>query len=219
MRMSLVLAVAAIILPVTTSSPAATSSGLVRVRIATTDGPIVLALEAKRAPKTTANFLAYVDDGRFDDTTFYRSARQKSDPTRGFIQAGIRTDARRILPPFPHEPTTQTGIHHVDGTISMARRADPNSAGGNYFITVGAIPGMDARGDSPGYAAFGHVVSGMATVRRILAAPTGGGSDSMRNQMILKPIRILSVKRIDSTARPTGRVKPWLIDRGDLKPR
>lgn len=219
MRFPVVLALAALALPSVTSARPAKTPGLVRVRIDTTDGPIVLALETKRAPKTSANFLAYVDDGRFDGTTFYRSARQKSDPKRGFIQAGIGTDARRILPPFPHEPTTKTGIHHVDGTISMARRADPSSAGGNYFITVGAIPSMDAQGTSLGYAAFGHVVSGMETVRHILAASTGGGSDSMRNQMILKPIRILSVKRLDGASKPTGRVKPWLIDRGDGKPK
>ena len=44
--------------------------GRVRVRIVTSLGPIVIALDAKRAPKTTANFLAYVDDKRLDNTSF-----------------------------------------------------------------------------------------------------------------------------------------------------
>ncbi|WP_374758571.1 peptidylprolyl isomerase [Sphingomonas sp. GV3] len=181
---------------------------IVRVRLSTTFGPIVLALEARRAPATVANFLAYVDDGRFDGASFYRSARSRLAPRFGFVQGGIRTDARRILPPFPLETTRQTGLRHVDGTISMARRGDPSSAGGNFFITVGPMPSMDATATSPGYAAFGHVEAGMPVIRRILALPTGGG---MGGQLLLKPLAILHAERIGSAARPTGRVKPWLV--------
>ena len=185
--------------------------GLVRVRLVTSQGPIVLALEARRAPATTANFLAYVDDHRFDGTSFYRAARRKADPRFGFIQGGIQTDARRILPPFPLEPTSKTGVLHLDGAISMARRADPDSAGGNFIITLGPIPSLDATATSPGYAAFGYVISGRATMERILAAPTGGGTDSMRGQMIIHPIRLIRAERLDGVPKPTGQVKPWLI--------
>lgn len=181
---------------------------IVRVRIDTTLGPITLALEARRAPATVANFLAYVDDGRFNGASFYRSARSRLAPAFGFIQGGIRTDARRILPPFPLETTRQTGLRHVDGTISMARRGDPSSAGGNFFITVGAMPSMDATATSPGYAAFGHVVSGMPVVRRILALPTGGG---MGGQLLLRPVAVIRARRLNGTPHPSGRVKPWLV--------
>jgi peptidyl-prolyl cis-trans isomerase A (cyclophilin A) len=193
-----------------TSAIAQRTPGLVRVRLVTSEGPIVLALDARRAPRTTANFLAYVDDGRFDGTTFYRASRRKAAPGFGFVQGGIRTDARRILPPFPHEPTTKTGIRHLDATVSMARGAKPGSAGGNFFITAGATPAMDARGDYPGYAAFGRVIAGMDTVRRILAKPTGGGSDAMAGQMIMQPVRILKAQRLDGTPKPSGRAKTWL---------
>lgn len=185
--------------------------GYVRVRFDTSAGPIVVALDMKRAPATSKNFLAYVDDGRFDDTEFYRSARRKSDPKLGFVQGGIRTNARRILPPFPHERTDRTGVRHVDGAISMARRPEPNSAGGNFVLLVGAMPSMDAKGDYAGYAAFGRVVGGMATVKRILAVPTGGGSDAMKGQMILDPVRILRARRLDGKPQPTGGPKVWLI--------
>lgn len=184
--------------------------GYVRVQIHTSDGPIVLALDARRAPRTTANFLAYVDDGRFDGTTFYRAARSKSAPGTGFIQGGIRTDARRILPPFAHEPTDVTGIRHLDATVSMARGA-VGSAGGNFFITVGPASEMDASGGYVGYAAFGRVVGGMPTVKRILAQASGGGLDAMKGQMILRPVRLISARRLDGAAKPTGRSKPWLI--------
>jgi len=197
--------------PAFAAKKSASTVGIVRVEMVTTQGRLVLALYTRQAPKTCANFLAYVDDHRFDGTSFYRSARRKSAPEYGFIQGGIQTDARRILPTFDHEPTTRTGILHLDATISMARRMDPGSAGGNFFITVGAIPGMDAKDEYIGYAAFGRIVGGMDTVKRILALPTGGGSEAMRGQMLAKKVIIISAKRLDGAVHPTGRVKPWLL--------
>lgn len=193
------------------AAPAAPASGIVRVRLDTSAGPITVAVDTRRAPRTAANFLAYVDDGRFDGTTFYRSARNKADPRRGFVQGGIRTDARRMLPTFPHEPTTRTGIRHLDATISMARPAGGGSAGGNFFITVGPVPYMDARPGYEGYAAFGRVVGGMPVVGRILAQPTGGGSGAMRGQMLFRQVAIVRAVRLDGTPRPTGGIKPWLF--------
>ncbi|TPG14548.1 peptidylprolyl isomerase [Sphingomonas oligophenolica] len=195
------------LLALTLAAPASARGGIVHVRLDTTLGPITLALDARHAPKTVANFMAYVDDRRFDGIDFYRAARRASAPTYGFVQGGIGTDPRRILPPYPLETTAMTGIRHTDGTISMARRSDPNSAGGNFFITIGAIPSMDARPGAPGYAAFGHVVGGMATVKKILAQPIGG---RMGGQTILHPIRIVHAVRLDGKAKPTGLVKPWL---------
>ncbi|HEX7782501.1 MAG TPA: peptidylprolyl isomerase [Sphingobium sp.] len=194
--------------------------GFVRVRLVTSVGAITVALDARHAPKTTANFLAYVDDGRFDDTQFYRAARRKTDPKLGFIQGGVGTDARRTLPAIPHEPTTMTGITHQDATISMARNA-PGSAMGNFFLTVGSTPNMDAAGAYPGYAAFGHVVGGMDTVRRILAMPTGGGEGAMRGQKLLKPVTLIRAERIDGKAGTSSPIKPWLMKtlRKDMKPR
>lgn len=207
----------AIALALVATAPAAAqradrpTAGFVRVRLVTSLGPIVLALDSRRAPKTTANFLAYIDDGRFDGTTIYRSARRKTDARFGFIQGGIRTDARRMLPPFPLETTDRTGIRHLDATVSMARPEYGGSAGGNFFITVGATPSMDARPGYEGYPAFGHVVAGMPVVKRILAVATGGGSGAMKGQLILRPIDIIRAERIDGKPKPTGRLKPWLL--------
>lgn len=184
--------------------------GWVRVRMETADGPIVLALDQRHAPVTTANFLKYVDDGRFDGVSFYRTARNRKAPQFGFIQSGIRTDARRFLDMIPHESTKKTGIRHLDMTISMARKGPPGSANGNFFITVGAQPSMDWTPANPGYAAFGRVVGGQATVKRILAEKTGGG---MNGTLMLKPVRVERAIRLDGTAKPTGRPRPWLIER------
>lgn len=186
------------------------SPGVVRVQLATSDGPILLAIDVKHAPRTAANFLAYVDDGRFDGTAFYRAARSKYR-SGGFVQGGIDTDARRVLPPVPLEPTSRTGLRHVDGALSMARFAPLDSATGNFSILVGPSPSMDARAGQPGYAVFGRVVAGMATVRRILAEPSGGGEGPMLGQMITRPVRILGARRLDGTPHPTGRPKPWTL--------
>jgi peptidyl-prolyl cis-trans isomerase A (cyclophilin A) len=172
---------------------------VVRVRLDTEAGPILLALDAKRAPVTAANFLRYAEQKRFDGTYFYRAARTRSAKERGFVQGGIRHSARRSFPPIEHEPTARTGLRHVDGAVSMARAA-PSGAMGDFFIIVGgAMPSMDARGGEPGFAVFGRVEEGMDTVRRILAAPTvaNAGRGPMRGQMIEKPVRIVAARRLE----------------------
>ena len=169
-----------------------------RVRISTDMGDIIVLLDGRRAPVTTANFLLYADQGRFDGTTFYRAARNRTAPRRGFIQGGIRRDYRRMLPPIAHEPTSRTGLRHGEGAISMAKADGGAGAMGEFFITANPIPSMDAQGGDPGFAAFGRVVEGMDAVRRILAAPTvpNAGRGSMRGQMIERPVRILRVRRV-----------------------
>jgi peptidyl-prolyl cis-trans isomerase A (cyclophilin A) len=180
----------------------APTPAIVRVALDTSAGTIMLALDARRAPVTTANFLRYVDQRRFDGTSFYRAARTPGARGRGFIQGGIRRTARRALPQIAHEPTSRTGLRHLDGTISMARMA-PGTAMGDFFIIVGgAMPAMDANprgaGDRQGFAAFGRVAGGMDVARRILAAPTvpNAGRGAMRGQMITAPVRIVSARRV-----------------------
>jgi peptidyl-prolyl cis-trans isomerase A (cyclophilin A) len=179
------------------TGPAPAQTDTPRVRLETGMGAIIVELDGRRAPLTTANFLAYVDQHRFDGTTFYRAARTPGAQGRGFVQGGIRRNYRLMLAPVAHEPTSATGLRHRDGTISMAR-TDPGSAMGNFFITVGAMPQMDAHGADQGFAAFGHVVEGMDVVRHILAAPTvaNAGSGAMRGQMIEAPVRISSARRL-----------------------
>ena len=172
----------------------------VRVRLETDAGPIVLELDHRRAPVTVENFIAYVDQHRFDNSVFYRSSHTPHDTQHGFIQGGIRHNYRLLLPPIRLEPTSRTGLRHLDGTISMARTT-PDSAMGDFVISIGAQPGMDAGshapGDHLGYATFGRVVEGMDVIRRIHAMPTdpNAGTGSMRGEMLSPPVRILSARR------------------------
>ena len=181
-----------------TTPASAPRPATVRVSLQTSEGAIVLELEAERAPVTTANFLRYVEGKRLDGVAIYRAT--KVAPDFGLIQGGVRNDPKRVLPPIAHEPTSVTGLSHVDATISMARAA-PGSANGDFFITVGAMPSLDADpsqpGDNLGFAAFGHVAEGMDVVRRILDSPTSPteGEGAMKGQILAVPVRILAARR------------------------
>lgn len=172
----------------------------VRVSLQTAEGPIVLELEKERAPVTTANFLRYVDQKRFDGASFYRAMKLTADGAYGLVQGGTRGDPKRTLKPIAHEPTTKTGLSHVDGAVSMARGGLATAAG-DFFISIGELKSLDADpskpGDNQGFAVFGRVVEGMDVVRRIMAAPTSPteGEGAMKGQMIATPIRIGTARR------------------------
>jgi peptidyl-prolyl cis-trans isomerase A (cyclophilin A) len=176
-----------------TAVPETVASALPRVRLETTAGPIVIEVEVEKAPITAANFLKYVDEHRFDGTTFYRA--MEASAGRGLVQGGANNDPVRLLPPIEHEPTTVTGLSHIDGAVSMARY-DPGTATGDFFISVGATPSYDAGRpfsiDAYGFAVFGRVVEGMDVIRAILVAPKSPteGEGFMRGQMLDPKISI-----------------------------
>lgn len=172
--------------------------GIVRVRLTTSRGPILIDLDAAKAPLTVANFLKYVDTRRFDGMSIYRIV--KAAPGYGFIQGGINNDPKRMLPPVAHEPTSKTGLSHTDGAISLPRSA-PGSGRGEFFIVVGDLSSMDADpkqpGDNLGYAVFGHVVQGMEIVRPMIDDPVSPTKmfAGMKGQVPEAPVRIVSVRR------------------------
>jgi peptidyl-prolyl cis-trans isomerase A (cyclophilin A) len=180
-------------------APVPPAPATVQVVLTTEIGRIVVAIETARAPVTAANFLRYVDGRRLDGVEFYRA--MKTAPEAGLIQGGVR-DARRLFPPIAHEPTSQTGLSHVDGALSVPRLA-PGTAQGDFTIMVGNQPYLDAQpgsaGDGLGYAVFGRVVEGMDVVRRILQAPTSAteGEGVMRGQMLDPRIRIVTARRVN----------------------
>jgi peptidyl-prolyl cis-trans isomerase A (cyclophilin A) len=182
-----------------TAAPAGPSAkeDLVPVAIDTSVGRIVVALDRAHAPVTTANFLHYVDNHRFDGEVFYRAMHSE---TSKLIQGGIRSDTRKLYPPIAHEPTSQTGIHNVVGAISMAN-AGPGTARSDFFILLSDVPGFDAgnpQGDANGFAAFGHVIEGMDVVKKIFDAPVSEtkGEGAMKGQMLDPPVKIVKVARV-----------------------
>jgi len=176
----------------------------VYVAMTTDKGTITLDLDAGHAPLTVANFLKYVDARRLDGTTFYRAMHLDwGKQPNGLLQGGIQSNPRLTFPPVAHEPTNMTGIHHKRGTISMARYA-PGTAQADFSIMLADQPGLDAKPDATdpearaGFAAFGHLVSGMDVVEAIWNAPRSQtkGEGVMKGQMLESPVKILRVRRV-----------------------
>lgn len=150
------------------------------VIIQTEVGEITLEIFLDKAPISAANFLRYVRENRYAGATFYRVVKADNQPNSpvkiAVIQGGIpEMIPDPSLPPIPHETTAQTGVRHLNGTISMAR-GTPGTASNAFFICVGDQPELDFGGkrnpDGLGFAAFGQVIAGMETVLRIHQAPT-----------------------------------------------
>lgn len=174
-----------------------------RVALTTELGTIELALDGAHAPISTANFLHYVDSRRFDGISFYRAMHLAwGDQPNGLLQGGLR-DPRRLFPPIAHEPTSQTGLSHVAGAISMARNA-PGTATADFSIMLSDLTSLDANPASAdpeaqaGYAVFGKVTAGMDVVRKIWDSPISQtlGEGSMRGQMLEAPVKILTARRL-----------------------
>ncbi len=149
------------------------------IRIETPMGSIDVALDDAAAPRTVANFLSYMDAGVYDGGCFYRTVtpdNQPNDTVRiAVIQGGKSGDyAFDDTANLPLERTSQTGLTHLDGTISMARFT-PDSANSEFFICVGDQPELDFGGkrnpDGQGFAAFGSVTNGMDVVHAINQSP------------------------------------------------
>lgn len=169
------------------------------VILQTAAGDIHIALDHARAPKTSDNFLAYVDSGLFSRMNFYRASASLSDGSEGMVQGGMGNNLRGTMPPVPHEPTYTTGLSHVDGAVSMAYTSNPGSARTEFFIVVGSpIPSYDGvPGGKPGYAVFGKVTKGMDVVRKILKMPKAKDARNamLEGSILLEPVPITGAKR------------------------
>ena len=177
------------------------------VLIETTMGDITVSIETERAPVTAANFLRYVDEDRFDGTHFYRAMHLDwGEPPNGLLQGGTQMDPDRVLDPIAHEPTSQTGLSHTNGALSMARY-DPGTATGDFSIMIKDQTGLDADPTSSdpnlqlGFAVFGYVVDGMDVVQAIHALPLDPekGEGWMKGQLLAEPVEIVDMRRVEAT--------------------
>ena len=173
-----------------------------RVMIDTALGPITVLLESGRAPISAGDFLQYVDRGLYAGGAFYRTVRPDDDPSPikiEVVQGGL-TDDSKYLAPIAHEPTTRTGLRHRNGTLSIARDAVGTGTAGAFFICIGDQPELDFGGkrnpDGQGFAAFGHVTSGMKLLRTIWSSQTQGPPGSPGGELIASPIEILGAHRL-----------------------
>jgi peptidyl-prolyl cis-trans isomerase A (cyclophilin A) len=172
------------------------SEEIINCEIATSEGTISIELYPDKAPITVANFLKYVDADLYTNSSFFRVTTPENESTRDVkievIQGG-NVLRENDFDPIEIETTEKTGILHEDGTLSMAR-SGPNSATSSFFICINAQPSLDFAGkrnpDGFGFAAFGKVTQGMDLVKKIQ-------SGENKNQRLLEPIVIKSIKRVE----------------------
>ena len=167
----------------------------INCEIKTSLGNIEMELYPNKAPITVANFLKYVDTHLYDNSSFFRVCNTENEADRSIkievIQGG-NVDDSKCFPPIKMEHTQQTGIKHLNGTISMARDK-PDSAQSHFFICINDQPELDYQGkrnlDGQGFAAFGKVTKGMDVVLKIQKQKNEG-------QYLINPIVIKSITRI-----------------------
>jgi cyclophilin family peptidyl-prolyl cis-trans isomerase len=130
-----------------------------RVVLETSQGTITLELDEARAPGSTANFLAYVDEKFYDNTIFHRVIGNFMIQGGGF-EPGMRQ--KRTKAPIRNE--SPNGLSNIRGTLALARTSNPDSATSQFYINV-----VDnSRGlDSQRYCVFGKVVEGLDVVDKI----------------------------------------------------
>jgi peptidyl-prolyl cis-trans isomerase A (cyclophilin A) len=164
--------------------------------IKTSMGNIRVELFASKAPVTVANFLKYVDARLYDSSSFFRAVtlhNQPKDAIKIEVIQGGDIDSLKDFAPIPLETTQLTGLHHKNGTISMAR-SGPATATSSFFICINDQPALDFGGkrnkDGQGFAAFGKVISGMAVVKKIQQLYPDQG------QYFKPPVLIISITRL-----------------------
>ncbi|HRH14799.1 MAG TPA: peptidylprolyl isomerase [Azonexus sp.] len=141
------------------------------IKLTTNHGAITLDLNAEKAPKTVANFLAYVEAGHYDNTVFHRVIKNFMIQGGGF---DTEMNQKKTNPTIENE--AENGLKNKRGTVAMARTGDPHSATAQFFINTVDNDFLDFKspsGQGWGYCVFGEVSEGMDVVDKIRAVRTG----------------------------------------------
>jgi peptidyl-prolyl cis-trans isomerase B (cyclophilin B) len=168
---------------------------MTQVKLHTNHGDITLALDAEKAPKSVANFVAYVKDGHYNGTVFHRVIKGFMIQGGGF-EPGEKMNQKPTKAPIDNE--ANNGLKNERGAIAMARTNDPHSATAQFFINTVDNDFLNHTSPTPqgwGYAVFGKVVSGMDVVKKIEASPTtarGPMADVPQTPIVIESATVVS---------------------------
>jgi cyclophilin family peptidyl-prolyl cis-trans isomerase len=186
------------------------------VELKTNMGVIVIELDTQAAPRTTSNFLQYVQEKHYDGTIFHRVIN-------GFMIQGGGMDAAFKEKPTraPIENEAQNGLKNTVGTVAMARTNAPHSASAQFFINLADNAFLDHKSPEPpenwGYAVFGKVVKGMDVVQKIAKLQTG--SAQMHQNVPTVTVVIEEARVIESTPDNAQETKAAATSATRAKPR
>ena len=181
-----------------TSQPASlTSNDVKTVTIKTDKGTIVLRIDGSLAPIATGNFVALIGCHFYDGLTFHRLVP-------GFvIQGGDPAGDGSGGPGYLIQDDPLKGTYHR-GTIAMARSAQPNSQGSQFFIVLADDAASALSGVQYPYAILGEVTAGMDVVDTIAAMPNSGANSG---NAALDPVVMTSVT-VEPAASPSPSSAP-----------
>jgi peptidyl-prolyl cis-trans isomerase B (cyclophilin B) len=157
----------------------------------TSDGEMVVEFWPEVAPKTVENFKKLARQGFYDGTAFHRIIKgfmiQGGDPNTKDLanesSYGTGGPGYKIPAEFNDHP-------HVRGVLSMARSADPNSAGSQFFICLGTASSLDHQ-----YTAFGKVIKGLDVLDKIGDTPVArsamGEASKPTTRVALESVKIV----------------------------
>ena len=142
-----------------------------QIKIETSMGTMMIELDAEKAPKSAANFVAYVENGFYDGLIFHRVIP-------GFMVqgGGMNPDMSEKGNKTPIENEADNGLKNDRGTLAMARTNDPHSATSQFFINLKDNDFLNHSSKSPqgwGYAVFGKVTDGIEVIDAIEKVKTG----------------------------------------------
>ena len=158
------------------------------VVLKTSMGTITVQLDPAHAPLSTSNFLSYVDKKFYDGTIFHRIIPGFMVQGGGFTPDMTEKPA---MAPIHNESTN--GLKNLRGTIAMARTSDPDSATAQFYLNLVDNPALDGTSDTPGYAVFGKVISGLDVLDKMAGVPTA--TSGMNENVPVKPIMLLSARQ------------------------
>lgn len=145
--------------------PGGTAAKGTVVALVTNHGTIEIKLFTRRSPKTTANFLSYVNSKFYDGTIFHRVMSNFMIQGGGLTKSYKKKTTRAAI---INEATNR--LSNKRGTVAMARTNDPHTATAQFFINVQDNDNLDhptTWGNNWGYCVFGEVVKGMNVVDKI----------------------------------------------------
>ena len=146
------------------------SNPIVEIHIADY-GIIALELDAEKAPKSVANFLAYIEHGHYDNTIFHRVIPSFMIQGGGMEPGMVQ---RKTAKPIDNE--ADNGLKNNKYTVAMARTSEPHSATAQFFINAadnGFLNHTAPTTQGWGYAVFGKVIEGTELVDKIQSVDTG----------------------------------------------
>jgi peptidyl-prolyl cis-trans isomerase B (cyclophilin B) len=165
--------------------------------IKTTEGDMVIQFWPDVAPKTVENFKTLARKGFYNGTAFHRIIKgfmiqggdpNTTDPSKESKYGG-GGPGYTIKAEFSDR-------HHESGVISMARLPDDiNSAGSQFFICDGDASSLDHS-----YTAFGKLIKGQDTLRKIADTPVGPNATRTEVSRPAKRVEIKSIEIVPANS-------------------